>query len=120
MKFIIHMHVKKNQPILVVLSPESCLVTWNFVNRFKQTFLQTTLSLLADTEPFKIQRRLIDLSKTEKRVRFWRPAAQVLSSFLYMIGLFVRPQIQRERNVVWFSAAVSEEERCVTTLKTAV
>ena len=37
-----------------------------------------------------------------------------------MIGLFVRPQTQRERNVVRFSAAVSGEERCVTTLKTAV
>ena len=35
---------------------------------FKQTFLQITFSLLADTEPIKIQRRLIDLSKTEKRV----------------------------------------------------
>ena len=65
------MHVKKNQPIL----EESCRLikpfffTWNFVNRLKQTFLQTTFSLLADTEPIKIQRRLIDLSKTEKRVR---------------------------------------------------
>ena len=37
-----------------------------------------------------------------------------------MIGLFVRPQTQRERNVVRFSEAVCEEERCVTILKTAV
>ena len=36
-----------------------------------------------------------------------------------MIGLFVRPQTQRERNVVRFSAAISGEERCVMTLKTA-
>ena len=43
--------------------------TWNFVNRLKQTFLQTTFSFLADTDLIKIQRRLIDLSKTEKRVR---------------------------------------------------
>ena len=49
-----------------------------------------------------------------------RPAAHVLSHFLYMIGLFVRPQTQRESNVVRFSAVVSGEERCVTTLKTAV
>ena len=48
------------------------------------------------------------------------PGAHVLSNFLYMIGLFVRPQTQRERNVVRFSAAVCREERCVTTLKTAV
>ena len=34
-----------------------------------------------------------------------------MSSFLYMIGFFVRPQTQRERNVVWFSAAVCGEER---------
>ena len=32
-----------------------------------------------------------------------------LSSFLYRIGLSVRPQTQRERNVVRFSAAVSGE-----------
>ena len=66
--------------------------------------LQTTFSWLADTESIKFQRRLIDLSKTEKRVRYWCPAAHVLPSFLYMIGLFVRPQTQRERNVVRFSA----------------
>ena len=47
-------------------------------------------------------------------------AAHVLWNFLHMIGLFVRPQTQRERNVVRFSAAVCGEERCVTTLKTAV
>ena len=29
-----------------------------------------------------------------------------------MIGLFIRPQTQRERNVVRFSAAISGEERC--------
>ena len=96
MKFIIHMHVKKNQPILVSLVGLSNLFffTWNFVNRLKQTFLQTTLLLLADTEPIKIQRRLIDLSKTEKRVRSYPPAAHVLSSFLHMTGLFVRPKTQ--------------------------
>ena len=38
---------------------------WNFVNRWKQTFLQINFSLLADTELVQIQRRLIDLSKTE-------------------------------------------------------
>ena len=32
-----------------------------------------------------------------------------------MIGLFVGPQTQRERNVVRFSAAVCGEKRCVTT-----
>ena len=72
MKFIIHMLVKKNQPILVrVLKAYQTFFyfTWNFVNRLKQTFLQTTFSLLADTELIKIQQRLIDLSKTEKRVR---------------------------------------------------
>ena len=119
MKYI---HVKKNQPILVrvLQAYQTFFFTGNFVNRLKQTFLQTTFSLLADTEPIKIQRRLIDLSKTEKCVRSQRPAAHVLSSFLYMIGLFVRPQTQRERNVVRFSAAVSREERCMMTLKTAV
>ena len=123
MKFIKHIRVKKNQLILVrVLQAYQTFFffTWNFVNRLKQTFLQTTFSLLADTEPIKIQRRLIDLSKTEKCVRSQRPAAHVLSSFLYMIGLFVRPQTQRERNVVRFSAAVSREECCMMTLKTAV
>ena len=42
--------------------------TWNFVKRLKQTFLQTNLffqKMLADREPVQIQRRLIDLSKTE-------------------------------------------------------
>ena len=29
-----------------------------------------------------------------------------------MIGLFIRPQTQRERNVVRFSAAISGKERC--------
>ena len=125
MKFIIHMrmHVKRNQPIVVrgfQAYQTFFFFTWNFVNRLKQTFREITFSLLADTEPIKIQRRLIDLSKTEKRFRSERPAANELSSFLYMIGLFVRPQTQRERNVVRFSAAVSGEERCVTTLKTAV
>ena len=51
MKFIIHMHVKKNQPILVRVL-QACqtflFFTWNFVNRLKQTFLQKTFSLLAD------------------------------------------------------------------------
>ena len=37
-----------------------------------------------------------------------------------MIGLLVRPQTQRERNVVRFPAAVCGEKRCVATLKTAV
>ena len=72
MKFIVHMHVKKNQAILVrVLQAYQTFLffTWNFVNRLKQTFLQITFLLFADTEPIKIQRRLIDLSKTEKRVR---------------------------------------------------
>ena len=118
------MHVKKNQLILVRFLQAYQTFFFSLgillINRLKQTFLQTTFSLLADTEPIKIQRRLIDLSKTEKRVRFQRPAAHVLSSFLDMIGLFIRPQTQRERNVVRFSAAVSGEERCVTTLKTAV
>ena len=42
-----------------------------------------TFSLLADTEPVQIQRRLIDSSKTEKRLRFLAPhGCQVLSSFL--------------------------------------
>ena len=58
MKFIMHMHVKNNQLILVR------------VLKAYQTFLQTTFSLLADTEPIKIQRRLIDLPKTEKPVRY--------------------------------------------------
>ena len=101
MKFIIHMHVKENQPILVrvlqAYQTFSFFFTWNFVNHLKQTFLQTSFSLLAVIEPIKIQRRLIDLSKTEKRVCSQRPAAHVLSIFLYMIGLFVRPQTQRER-----------------------
>ena len=72
MKFIIHIHVKKNSLILVrvLYSYQTFFFfTWNFINRLKQTFLQTTSSLLADKEPIKIQRRLIDLSKTEKRVR---------------------------------------------------
>ena len=34
-----------------------------------------------------------------------------------MIGLFVGPQTQRERNLVRLSAAVCEEKRCVTTLE---
>ena len=38
-----------------------------------------------------------------------RPAAHVLSNFLYMTGLFVRPQTQRERNLVRFSADLREE-----------
>ena len=120
MEFIIHMHVKKNQPILVRVLQAYQTFFFSLVNRLKQNFLQTTFSLLTDTENSKIQRRLIYLSKTEKRVRSQRPAAHILSSFLYRIGLFVRPQTQRERNVVQFSAAVCEEERCVTTLKTAV
>ena len=69
MKFIVHMHVKKNQMILVrVLYQTFFFFNWNFVNCLKQTFLQITFSLLADIEPIKIQQRLIDLSKTEKRV----------------------------------------------------
>ena len=115
MKFITHMHVRKNQPILVrVLQAYQTFffLTWNFVNRLNQTFLQITFSLLADTGPIKFQRQLIDLSKTEKCVCSQRPAAHILSSFLYMIGLFIRPQTQRERNVVRFSAAISGEEHC--------
>ena len=38
-----------------------------------------------------------------------RPAAHVLSNFLYMTGLSVRPQTQRERNLVRFSADLREE-----------
>ena len=36
-----------------------------------------------------------------------------------MIGLFVRPQTQKERNVVWFSAAICGEDHCLTTQRTA-
>ena len=123
MKFIIHMHVKKNQPILVrvLQAYQTFLIfTWNFVNRLKQTFLQITFLLLADTEPIKTQRRLIDVSKTEKRVRFLASCGSHIVKFLIHDGLFVRPQAQRERNVVRFSVAVSGKERCLTTLKTAV
>ena len=63
------MHVKKNKPILVrvLQAYQTFFFTWNFINRIKQTFLQITISLLADTEQIKIQRRLIDLLKTEER-----------------------------------------------------
>ena len=36
-----------------------------------------------------------------------------------MIGCFDLPQTQRERHAVRIEAAVSGEERCVTTLRTA-
>ena len=108
MKFIIHMHVKKSQPkmVRVLWAYQTFLFSpWNFVNRLKQTFLQINLLVVADTEPVQIQRRLICRQLRSVFV-FSRPAAHVMSSFLYTIGLFVRPQKQRERNVVRFSAAL--------------
>ena len=59
--------------------------------------------------------------KTEKRViASSRPAAHVLSSSLCTIGLFARPQTQKERNMIRFSAALCGKEHRVTTLKTAL
>ena len=53
-------------------------LTWNIGNRLKQTFLQIN--------PFvacrHIQRRLIDLSKIEMRVRFLVPCCSRIVKFL--------------------------------------
>ena len=80
---------------------------WNL----NKLFCKLTFSLPADTEPVQIQQRLIDLPKIEKCVCFLAYCGSCVVKFLIMIGLFVRPQTQRERNVVLFSAAFCGEER---------
>ena len=57
MKFIIQMHVKKKQPILVRVCRSIkpfFFFTWKFDNRLKQTLTKLTFLLLADTEPTTI------------------------------------------------------------------
>ena len=79
-------------------------------------------SLLADTEPAQIQRRLLDLSKTEKRVCFLAPWGSRIVKFL-IHDWFLRWTTNtkgKECTVVRFSAVVCGEKRCVTTLKMAV
>ena len=61
---------------------------------FSKHFCKLAFLLLLDTKPIIIQGLLIDLLKTEKHVHF-------------------QAQTQRERNVVFFSAAVCGEEHCV-------
>ena len=78
MKFIIHMPIKKNQPILVRVLwvyQTFAFFTSNSVNRLKQTFLQINpyVAFRHRARPSLIQRRLIDLSKVEKRLRFLAP-----------------------------------------------
>ena len=80
-------------------------------------FLQVNLFHCLKTQSlFKFSDGLLICQKLRSVFPSWCPAAHVLSSFLYMIGLFVRPQTQRERNVVWFSAAICGKELCVTML----
>ena len=74
MKFIMHMHDKKNQRILVRVL-RGCQAFFSL-----GTLL--TVSLLADTEPVQIHRRLIDLSKIEKRVRFLAPCGSSMVKFV--------------------------------------
>ena len=61
---------------------------------FNKHFCKLAFLLLLDTKPIDIQGLLIDLLKTEKHVHF-------------------QAQTRRERNVVFFSAAVCGEEHCV-------
>ena len=110
------MQVKKSQPIrtgksLVVKSFASKLsllglsmffTLGTFLTAQNKLFYKLTFSLLADTEPIQIQRRLIDFSKNwvaHLLLVSKGHAAQALSSFIYMIGLFDKPQTHRERNV---------------------
>ena len=74
MKFIMHMHDKK-----IPTDPGKSLE--GLSSLFSLGTL-LTVSLLADTEPVQIQRRLIDLSKIEKRVRFLAPCGSRIVKFL--------------------------------------
>ena len=54
----------------------------HLLTALNKIFRKLTVSLLADTEPVQIQRRLIDLSKIEKRVRFLAPCGSRIVKFL--------------------------------------
>ena len=79
-----HMHDKKNQLILVrvLRGYQTFFSLGTSLTALNKIFCKLTVSLLADTEPVQIQRRLIDLSKIEKRVRFLAPCGSRIVKFL--------------------------------------
>ena len=119
-QYICTLNEEPTDPGKSLLGLSNLFFTWNFLDRLKQTFLPINLFVAWN------HRAHLNSATIDWFVKNWGACSlpstlrHVLSNFLYMIGLFVRPQTQRERNVVRFSAAVDGEERCVTTLKTAV
>ena len=98
------MHVKKKTTTnsgksLVGLS--NLFFTWNFVNclHCKQTFLQINLLVACRYKACPNSATMDWCTKIEKR-----PASHIMSSFFYMIALFISPHNKHKGKGMWFDS----------------